>query len=319
MIMVVLIYGAGAVGLGLGSCLLSAGAEVDLIARQDTVSSLQKHGLLRTGIFGSCHVGPTEFGSYSSLKELPPRDYDYILACVKSFDSRDSARDLAAHAGILGDQTKIILTQNGWGNVETFASFFEKGRIYNARVITGFEMPNRHTVVVTVHADAIHVGSLYEADLSCVEPLCEYISQGGIPCETTDEIEKDLWAKMLYNCSLNPLGAILECPYGALGESEFARSMMDRIVHEVFAVMAAAGFKTHFQTPEAFLGVFYSRLVPDTAEHRSSTLQDIQAGRRTEIDALNGAVLKLAAKYDLDVPYNRAVFNLVKFLEAKNL
>jgi 2-dehydropantoate 2-reductase len=95
-IMILLIHGAGAVGLGLGSCLLSAGAEVDLIARQDTVSSLRKHGLPRTGILGSYHAGPTEFGSYSSLKELPPRDYDYILACVKSFDSRDSARDLAA-------------------------------------------------------------------------------------------------------------------------------------------------------------------------------------------------------------------------------
>jgi len=317
--MVVMVYGAGAVGLGLGSCLLSAGAEVDFITRETTVSALRKHGLLRTGIFGEYLAGADEFGMYSSLKEVPPRDYDYVLICVKSFDTLTCARDLSTHPGLSGGRARIVLSQNGWGNAETFASFFENERIYNARVITGFEMPNRHTVSVTVHADSIHIGSLYGADLSCVEPLCEYITKGGIPCETTNEIEKDLWAKMLYNCSLNPLGAILDCPYGALAENPFSRSVMDLIVREVFAVMSAAGFKTHFERPEAFLDAFYNKLVPDTAEHRSSTLQDIQAGRRTEIDALNGAVLRLADEHGLDVPYNRAAFNLVKFLEAKRL
>jgi len=83
--------------------------------------------------------------------------------------------------------------------------------------------------------------------------------------------------------------------------------------------MASADYQTHFQTPDAFLDVFYSTLVPDTAQHRSSTLQDIKAGKRTEIDALNGAVIELAKKLGIDVPYNSVVYNLVKFLEAGNL
>ncbi len=90
---------------------------------------------------------------------------------------------------------------------------------------------------------------------------------------------------------------------------------MDRIVEEVFAVLTAAGYRTHWQEPKQFLDIFYGRLVPDTAEHKSSTLQDITAGKRTEIDALNGAVIHLAQKHGLAVPYNLALYNLIKFLE----
>ena len=91
---------------------------------------------------------------------------------------------------------------------------------------------------------------------------------------------------------------------------------MDRIVEEVFAVMGAAGYQTHWQEPAGFLDVFYSKLVPDTAGHRSSMLQDIAAGKRTEIDALNGVVIKLAQRHGLAVPYNHAVCNLIQFIES---
>jgi len=171
-------------------------------------------------------------------------------------------------------------------------------------------------VEITVHADAIHIGSLFSADLSVIQPLCRAINLGDIPCESTNSIEKDLWAKLLYNCALNPLGAILGVPYGALAEAASTRTLMDWIVEEVFVVMVAAGYQTHGQEPQQFLEIFYSRLVPDTAEHKSSTLQDITAGKRTEIDALNGAVLRLAQEHGLAVPYNRAVYNLVRFLET---
>ncbi len=317
--MVVLIYGAGAVGLGLASCLLKAAAEVDLVGKDDTVASLREHGLYRTGIFGDFQADPSVFKSHTSLQSLSQRRYDYILVCTKSFDSYGSAKDIANHKSLLDNETKIVLCQNGWGNAEIFTSFFEKERIYNARIITGFQRPNKHTVDITVHADAIRVGSLFGESSTCIERLCESIAKGGIPCEVTSEIGKYLWAKMLYNCALNPLGALLDVPYGVLAEHEYTRCIMGHIVKEVFEVMSAAGYQTHFQTAEAFLEVFYSKLVPDTAQHRSSTLQDIKVGKRTEIDALNGAVIELSEKLGIDVPYNTVAYNLVKFLEAGNI
>jgi 2-dehydropantoate 2-reductase len=312
----VLIYGGGAVGLGIASCLIRPGNRVEIVARDETVAALKREGLLRTGLFGRVHAKPEAFGCCVSLDEVAGGPYDFALICTKSFDSAVAAQDLADREERIGRGARLVLFQNGWGNAEAFAAHFEKGRIYNARVITGFRRPRPNEVEVTVHADAIHVGSLFATDLAVIEPLCRAICAGGIPCESTAAIEKDLWAKMLYNCALNPLGAILGVPYGALAEAATTRSLMDRIVAEVFAVLTAAGYRTHWQGPRQFLEVFYARLVPDTAEHKSSTLQDLTAGKRTEIEALNGAVIQLAQKHGIPVPYNLAVYNLIKFLES---
>jgi 2-dehydropantoate 2-reductase len=313
-----LIYGGGAVGLGIASCLLKTKDRVDIIAREGTVSALRKHGLVRTGILGDYSAGPAAFGCYTSLSEIKTKTYDYILVCTKSFDSFKAAKDLSGYISLFGDKTKIVLFQNGWGNAEVFTSFFDGEKIYNARVITGFRRPKQNEVTITVHADSIHVGSLFNEDLECIEGLCQSINKGGIPCEATCNIERDLWAKMLYNCALNPLGAILDVPYGELAEHEPSRIIMKGIVEEVFEVIEAAGYQTHWRSPRDFLEVFYKRLVPDTAEHKSSTLQDILARKKTEIDALNGAVIKLAEKHKVNAPYNSAVYNIVKFIEAQS-
>ena len=313
----VLIYGGGAVGLGIASCLLASGARVDIIAREDTVTSLRANGLLRTGLFGDFHAAADTFECHTSLDECQTGPYDFVLVCTKSFDSAAAAADLATHRDALGAEAKIVLLQNGWGNAEVFCGHFEPQRVYSGRVITGFQRHRSHEVEITVHADAIHIGTLFSGDVAALAPLCRAIEQGGIPCERTDNVGKDLWAKMLYNCALNPLGAVLRVPYGALAEEETTRQLMDQIVAEVFAVMAAAGYTTHWPTARDFLDVFYARLVPDTAEHESSMLQDITAGKRTEIGALNGAVMDLADRHGLDVPHNRAVYNLVRFLESR--
>lgn len=317
-IMKVLVYGGGSVGLGIASCLLKSRAYIDIIAREQTTSVLKAEGLIRKGIFGDYYERPDVFGSFCSLNEIINKTYDYILVCTKSFDSLYAAEDLSQKKDIFADTTVIVLFQNGWGNAEIFTRFFKKRQIYNARVITGFRRPRLNEVAVTVHADAIHIGSLFGSDLSRIKELCELISKGDIPCEITNDIDKDIWAKMLYNCALNPLSAILDVPYGALAANESTKMLMNGIIEELFEVIIAAGYKTHWKNPNDFLDAFYRKLVPDTAEHKSSTLQDILARKKTEIDALNGAVIKLAKEYQIDVPYNLMVYNIIKFLEAKD-
>jgi 2-dehydropantoate 2-reductase len=313
----VLIYGAGAVGLGLANCLLKSKSEVCLIARPDTVRELKQGGLVRTGIFDSFKAEPDSFAAYQSLDEIRDAKFDFILVCVKSFDSASAAEDISRHPVIFNEDTKIVLCQNGWGNAEKFLVHFPKERVYSARVITGFTRRRPNEVEITVHADAIHIGSLFGCGLERVEPVTKAIAEGGIEAVMVGDIEKDLWAKMLYNCALNPLGAILDVPYGALAEDSYSRDLMNRITGEVFAVMGAAGFKTHWVTSGDFLKVFYDKLVVDTAKHKSSTLQDIAAGRKTEIEALTGSVLILADRHGVEVPYNRAVYAIIKFVEAR--
>ena len=169
----------------------------------------------------------------------------------------------------------------------------------------------------SVRAAASHTGSLAGADEQEMEPLARRISKGGIPAEITPTIERDLWAKMLYNCCLNPLGAVLEQNYGSLGDSESTRAIMDAIAEETFAVMRAAGFRTHWDDAAGFLRDFHGQMVPATYAHRSSMLQDLEAGRRTEIDAMSGAVVELGERRGITTPLNRIMRDLVRFKESQ--
>lgn len=314
----VIVFGAGAVGLGVGSCLVRAGAWVTFVDRAGSVRYLREHGLRRSGIFGELEILPEGFGVVERIEEMEAQrgGVDYVLVCTKSFDSPAAAEALE-HAAVCRDEgCRIVLFQNGWGNFEVFAERFEPRRVFSARVITGFQRITPGHVEVTVHADAIRIGSLAGAEVGPLDELAGAIAEGGIPAEVTPTIERDLWAKMLYNCCLNPLGAVLGVNYGSLGEAESTRAIMDEIAQEVFAVMQAAGHRTHWPTAERFLADFYGRMLPPTAAHESSMLQDLAAGRRTEIDAMSGAVVELGERFGVATPYNRAMRELVRFKEA---
>lgn len=315
--MQILIYGGGAVGLGLAACLLKAGEQVDILARENTCRAVQENGLRQTGIFGAYHAEPHSFSCVSRMDKLPGKPYNCILVCTKSFDSAAAAQELTAHSSLFHEQTAIILVQNGWGNAEVFAEYFPTERIFNARVITGFCRPEKHQVEITAHVQPVHIGSLFSHPIDRIEKICRQINQGGLPCEVVPDIAPDLWAKMLFNCALNPLGAIFNVPYGALAEQENSRQIMDEVIHEVFAVMTAAGYSTHWAGAGDYLKDFYGTIVPLAAKHRSSTLQDIQAGKKTEIDALNGAVIRLGKEYGIAVPCNAMLYNMIRFMERK--
>jgi 2-dehydropantoate 2-reductase len=313
----ILLYGAGAVGLGLASCLLKSGEEVDLIGRGDTVTALQHNGLERTGLFGDFQAPPESFGAYTSLNELPETEYDFLLVCTKSFDTRTSAEQIAGLPLLNNASTPIVLCQNGWGNAEIFAEHFPRDHIKSGRVITGFRRLQKHQVDITVHADAIHLGSLFGHGVSGLEKLSAAIDAGGIPCAVTPTISKDLWAKMLYNCMLNGLSTVFDVPYGLLGESPHTRELMENIAHEVYAVMTAAGYTTHWASAEDYIDIFYKLQLPPTYNHEPSMLQDVRSGKRTEIDALNGAVVSLGKQHGIATPTNTTVTRMIQFMEQK--
>jgi 2-dehydropantoate 2-reductase len=243
--------------------------------------------------------------------------FDFVLVATKSFDSEAAARDLAAHGALLGARARIVVCQNGWGSAELFARALGAERIYGARVITGFVRPAPERVEITAHAEPVAVGSLFGAPPEACEPLCAALRRGGLPAEIAPNLAELLWAKLLYNGCLNALGALCGVPYGALGASPDARAVMRDVAEEIFRVMAADGHRTRWPGPDAFLKSLYEELLPPTAEHESSTLQDLRAGRRTEIDSLNGAVVRIAEAHGLDVPVNRTLCAMIRFLESR--
>ena len=159
------------------------------------------------------------------------------------------------------------------------------------------------------------LGSLQKEDPEQLTEIAEMITASGINCEVTDEIDKYLWAKMLYNCSLNPLGAILDVTYGKLTENDYTIEIMNQIIDEIFDVIKASGYETLWDSPDDYRKLFYSKLVPDTYNHYSSTHQDIQRKIKTEIDSLNGKVIELGEKNSIDVSTNKIIYNLIKAIE----
>jgi len=312
----VLVFGGGAVGLGLASCLKVAGWDPDIVARKDTADALKAKGLHRTGLIGEAFF--QEVNAYPDMERIPPKDpYDFILVCTKSNDSENAARILASYPRLISDRTCLVLCQNGWGNREIFIRRFPEKQVYNARVITGFHRHAPNHVEITVHVQPVNLGSIHHSPSPELIPLRDAIRTGGLTSEVTDTIGKDLWAKMLFNCSLNPLGAIFDVPYGELKTSEHTRAIMKDIVDEIFRVLNASGNQSYWDSPDDYYAFLLDTLIPGTARHESSTLQDIRMKKRTEIDSLTGAVVDLAQRYGVDVPVNRVLYGMIKFMESR--
>ena len=309
----ILLIGAGGVGIGLATSVASQGAKVSVYARGETAQAIKKNGIERTGLF--THYKINDVPVYESYEEIPENTFDYIFIASKTTANEDIAENLANHRNILKEDTKIIIFQNGFGNDEPYLKYFTEKQVYCARVITGFTRPLRHVSEVTVYTEPILLGSLQNESPDCLREVAELITSSGIKCEITYELDKYLWAKMLYNCTLNPLGAILDVTYGQLTENPYTLEIMNSIIDEIFEVINASPYETLWQSPEEYRDLFYSKLVPDTYNHYSSTHQDIQRKIPTEIDSLNGKVIQLGEANNINVNTNKLIYNLIKAIE----
>ena len=133
-----------------------------------------------------------------------------------------------------------------------------------------------------------------------------------MPAQPTRALLAELWAKVLYSAALNPLGALLGVPYGALAAGPDTRAIMDAVIDEAFAVARGEGVTLAWPDAAAYRATFYGRLVPSTAGHRSSMLQDMERGRPTEIDAINGEVVARGAARGVSVPTNAVLTRLIR-------
>ncbi|WP_407380967.1 ketopantoate reductase family protein [Methanobrevibacter sp.] len=315
--MKILIIGSGSVGIGLGTSLLSQNADVSFLASKNTACEMKSKGIKRVGLFTHYSFTPEEFKVYESYSEIPDSEFDFILVASKTTANENIAEMLDSYRNILKDDFTILICQNGFGNDEAYLRYFRTDEVYCARIITGFTRPERNMSEVTVYTEPILLGSLQNEDISHLQVIADMITASGISCELTEELDKYLWAKMLYNCTLNPLGAILDVTYGKLTENEYSTELMNRIIDEIFNVINASPYTTLWVSADDYRKVFYKKLVPDTYNHYSSTHQDIKREIKTEIDTLNGKVIELGEKYGVDVSTNRIIYNLIKAIESE--
>ena len=299
----IVVVGAGAVGGYFGGMFAAAGAPVVMIGRKQFVEAVNRNGLLleRTQARERIRVGAT-------VDMSAVHDAELVLFCVKSMDTSSAARQMAQ---FLASDAIVVSLQNGVDNVDRIRDAANVSAI-SAAVYVAVSVPEPGHVKHLARGDVV-VGPPSEE----TKYLAGIFPRAGIPCQLSDNIEGELWVKLLCNCALNSISALGQARYGQIAESSDARQLMQTVVEEVLAVARAAKVTLpNIADPKAGMAAAMA-IATQMSGALSSTAQDLNRGRLTEIDSLNGYVSRRGAELGVNVPINHALFTLVKLAEQR--
>ena len=298
----VAVVGAGAVGGYFGGMLARAGASVVMIGRAAFVDAAKKNGLL----LDTLHFKETVRVEASTELESV-RGADVVLFCVKTTDTESTARSLAP---LLSSSATVVSLQNGVDNAEKIRA-------------AGIDALSAVVYVAASVPEPAHIKHVGRGDLvvgprnARTENFAALFERAGVACRISDNIDGELWTKLIWNCALNAISALGRANYGQIAASEDARKVVEVVVNEVLAVAVAA----RIQLPgvdnlqAGLAGAL--KIATQMSGAISSTGQDLMRGKRTEIDSLNGYISRRGAELGVPTPVNHALFALVKLAEGR--
>jgi len=330
----VAIVGAGAVGCYYGGMLARAGVSVTLVGRPQHVEAMRRDGLRITTATFDEHVRVDASTGTAAVAGAA-----LVLVCVKSPDTEATGRELAPH---LAPGVRVLSLQNGVDNAGRLQAVIRRP-VAPAVVYVASEMGGpghvRHmgrgelvipsdvgvvaptdiaaSVDATVDAAAaldatfaprpLPDGGLASADIVAL------FARAGVPVELSDNVPGALWGKLLLNCGYNAISAITDLPYGRM----VTLPGVARTVHDAVAeCLAVAGAMDVTIPGDVWVAV--DRIATSMPGQVSSTCQDLRRGKPTEIDHLNGYVVREGDRLGIPVPLNRALHALVKALETRS-
>ena len=291
----VAVLGAGAVGCYYGGMLARAGHTVTLIGRPVHVDAFRKSGLHFEGLKFDERV-PVQ----ASTGPDAVRGARLVLFCVKSTDTEAAATQIAPH---LDPGALIVNLQNGVDNAERIQARV-KNPVIPAVVYVATEMAGPGHLKHHGRGDLV-IGSN--------EEVKTWFEAAGVPVVISVNIAGELWAKLVVNCAYNALSAITQLPYGKMIRGPGVRDVMRDVVEETLAVAQASGVA---MAPDMLARTW--QIAEAMPTQYSSTAQDLARGKPTEIDHLNGYVVRRGEALGIPTPANRALHALVKLLESKN-
>jgi len=301
----VAVVGAGAVGCYYGGMLGRAGAPVTLIGRPVHVEAIERDGLLLETMRFTERVRVA-----ASTEIAAARGAALVLCCVKSTDTEATAQSLAPH---LSPDAVVLSMQNGVDNLERLRRHVP-GPAFAAVVYVAAAMAGPGHVRHTGRGDLL-IGALPPDEQSTAQPVLErvagWLQRADIPCVVSDNVEGELWAKLLINCAYNAISALGRARYRRIGAHPQALGVLKDAVREVIAVAQAAGVRL----PDGDLVEAACSISRSMAGATSSTAQDIARGKRTEIDHLNGYVVRRGEEVGVATPVNRTLHALVRLIE----
>jgi 2-dehydropantoate 2-reductase len=287
--------GAGAVGCYYGAMLARAGHKVTLIGRAQHVQAAQRSGLrLETNTFNEA------VRLQASTDPGAVRGADLVLFSVKSNDTESAGQAVAAH---LGSDTAILTLQNGVDNAERLAATLGRD-VIPAVVYVAVEMAGPG------HVRHHGRGELVIGPSESSKAIVAAFAAAGVAVEISNNVAGALWAKLIVNCAYNALSAITQLPYGRLVQGAGVPAVMDDVVDECLAVALAA----KVQVP-VDMHATVRRIAQTMPAQYSSTAQDLARHKKSEIDHLNGFVVRKGEALGVRTPVNRALLALVKLRE----
>ncbi|MBR1156426.1 ketopantoate reductase family protein [Bradyrhizobium sp. JYMT SZCCT0428] len=293
--MQVAVVGAGAVGCYYGGLLLRAGHQVTFIGRQPHVDAINANGLLLDTRTFKGHL-PAKAATDAGALASP----DLVLVCVKSADTEQAGRSLA---GRVRPETSVLSLQNGVDNAPRLAAIIGHA-VIPVVVYVGSEMAGPG------HVRHHGGGDLAIGASAASEALAQTLRAAGVGVTISDDIEVTLWSKLIINCAFNALSAVAGISYGPMLEVDGTRDVVARAVQEAIAVARASGVAI----PDDITGHIMN-IPANMPNQMSSTAQDLARGKPSEIDFLNGYVVRKGVELGIPTPTNQALQVMVKLAE----
>jgi 2-dehydropantoate 2-reductase len=302
----VAVYGPGGVGGYFGGRLAQSGADVRLIARGAHLAALREHGLRVRSVAGDFTVDVAATDDPADVGVC-----DYVLFCVKSFDTESAAARLVP---LLGDGTAVLSLQNGVDNEEKLAAAVGPEHVLGgaAFIFAGIGEPG--LVVHTGGPTSITFGELDGRRTERSQRLLESCQAAGFGAELSSDIRTVLWAKLAFICAQAGMTAAVRLPIGDIRSTAAGWSAFQAIVEEVAAVAAADGHPLPAAAVQRALDLGRS-VEPGSF---SSLHDDLVAGRRMELVALHGVVVRRAAEHGVPVPMTQAVYAVLQPWALRN-
>jgi 2-dehydropantoate 2-reductase len=303
--MKIAIIGAGAMGSLFGGRLALAGEEVWLLDLWEThIRAIKDNGLVIVATDQEVVARPRATTNPAEIVGA-----DLIIIFVKATATRTAAQTARK---LLGPDTAVLTLQNGYGNAEELARLLGAERIIAGTTAQGATLlaPGR---IMHGGDGGTHIGELSGTITPRLRQIAAIFSSAGIATLPADNVASLIWGKLVINVGINALTGITGFKNGQLADCAETRELVALAVEEAIAVAAAAGVELPYAAPvEKVLAVATA-----TAQNSSSMLQDLQSGRLTEIDAINGAMIRQGERLGVATPVNQTLTLLVKALEQR--
>jgi 2-dehydropantoate 2-reductase len=292
------VMGAGSVGCYFGGMLARGGHDVTLVARPQHVEAISRDGL---------HMSTKTFDEFVRVKATSDpaavNGAQLVLFCVKSGDTERAGEQIKLY---VGKGTVILCLQNGCDNDQRLRAILAQPEVAAAVVFVGSEMLGPG--FVKHHGS----GELVIDPIRNIPGLAQIFEAASIPTQVSDNVRGELWLKLIINCAYNAISAIARKPYGQTVPSVGIQDVMRDVVAECLAVATAEGINVPGDVSAAV-----RRIVETIPQQYSSTAQDILRGKSTEVDYLNGHIVKRGKALGISTPANQVLWAMVKLIEAK--